>query len=64
MPTPTPPTSFMHFFAYTLYHTGLMSSVTFAALYLLQQLKTWFIAACGSSGHHLFISAFMLHPIS
>jgi hypothetical protein len=34
--------------------------VTFAALYLLQRLKARFPAAKGSSGHRLFISAFML----
>ena len=36
--------------------TRLTPSVTFAALYLLQRLKTRFIAARGSSGHRLFIS--------
>ena len=35
-------------------------SVTYAALYLLQRLKARFPAARGSSGHRLFISAFML----
>jgi hypothetical protein len=34
--------------------------VTFLALYLLQRLKAHFPAAKGSSGHRLFISAFML----
>jgi Cyclin, N-terminal domain len=35
-------------------------SVSFATLYLLQRLKEWFPAAKGSSGHRLFISAFMI----
>ncbi|KAF8121247.1 hypothetical protein EV363DRAFT_1568827, partial [Boletus edulis] len=35
-------------------------SVTFAALVLLQRLKARFPTAWGSSGHRLFISAFML----
>jgi hypothetical protein len=35
-------------------------SVTFATLYLLQRLKARFPATKGSSGHRLFISAFML----
>ena len=34
--------------------------MTFAALYLLQRLKARFPAARGSSGHRLFISAFMI----
>ena len=34
--------------------------MTYAALYLLRRLKTRFPAARGSSGHRLFISAFML----
>jgi len=38
----------------------LYQSVTFAALYLLQRLKARFPTAKGSSGHQLFISAFML----
>ena len=57
---PTPPPSLAHFIAYALHRTRLTSSVTFAALYLLQRLKTRFIAARGSSGHRLFISAFMI----
>ena len=57
---PTPPPSLAHFIAYALHRTRLTSSVTFAALYLLQQLKTRFVAARGSSGHRLFISAFMI----
>ena len=42
------------------HRTRLHSSVTFAALYLLQRLKARFPAARGSSGHRLFISAFMI----
>ena len=38
----------------------LHQSVTFTALYLLQCLKARFPAAKGSSGHHLFISVFIL----
>jgi hypothetical protein len=49
-----------HFIAYALHRTRLHQSVTFAALYLLQRLKARFLAAKGSSGHRLFISAFML----
>ena len=56
--TPTP--SLAHLITYTLHRTRRTSSVTFAALYFLQRLKTRFIAACGSSGHRLFISAFMV----
>ncbi|GJE91416.1 hypothetical protein PsYK624_075660 [Phanerochaete sordida] len=48
------------FIAYALHRTRLHESVTFAALYLLQRLKARFPAARGSSGHRLFISAFML----
>jgi hypothetical protein len=56
----TPAPSLAHFIAYALHRTRLTTSVTFAALYLLQRLKTRFIAARGSSGHRLFISAFMI----
>ena len=38
----------------------LHSSVTFAALVLLQRFKARFPMARGSSGHHLFISAFII----
>lgn len=55
-PTPT----LAHFIAYALHRTRLPSVVTFAALLLLQRLKTRFPAARGSSGHRLFISAFMI----
>ncbi|KAK7680818.1 hypothetical protein QCA50_016128 [Cerrena zonata] len=48
------------FIAYALHRTRLHSSVTFSALFLLQCLKARFPAAWGSSGHRLFISAFML----
>ncbi|KAI0282484.1 hypothetical protein BGY98DRAFT_954300 [Russula aff. rugulosa BPL654] len=64
-PPPAPPSTnptprLDHFIAYALHRTRLHSSVTFAALYLLQRLKARFPAAKGSSGHRLFISAFML----
>ncbi|KAI9459964.1 hypothetical protein HD554DRAFT_2041724 [Boletus coccyginus] len=49
-----------HFIAYALHRTKLHPSVTFAALVLLQRLKARFPTARGSSGHRLFISAFML----
>lgn len=55
-PTPT----LAHFVAYALHRTRLPSIVTFAALLLLQRLKIRFPAARGSSGHRLFISAFMI----
>jgi hypothetical protein len=55
-PTPT----LAHFIAYALHRTRLPSIVTFAALLLLQRLKVRFPAARGSSGHRLFISAFMI----
>jgi hypothetical protein len=64
-PSPAPPSTnptprLDHFIVYALHRTRLHSSVTFAALYLLQRLKARFPAAKGSSGHRLFISAFML----
>lgn len=64
-PPPAPPSTTLtprldHFIAYALHRTRLHPSVTFAALYLLQRLKARFPAAKGSSGHRLFISAFML----
>ncbi|KAK8864404.1 hypothetical protein IAR55_001652 [Kwoniella newhampshirensis] len=55
---PTP--SLAHFVAYALHRTRLPSIVTFAALLLLQRLKKRYPAARGSSGHRLFISAFMI----
>ncbi|RDX49288.1 hypothetical protein OH76DRAFT_1439000 [Lentinus brumalis] len=57
-PAPTPPLA--NFIAYALYRTKLHASVTFGALYLLQRLKARFPAARGSSGHRLFISAYMI----
>jgi hypothetical protein len=59
-PSTTPTPRLDYFIAYALHRTRLHSSVTFAALYLLQRLKARFPAAKGSSGHRLFISAFML----
>jgi hypothetical protein len=49
-----------HFIAYALHCMWLHSSVTFAMLPLLQCLNARFPTAKGSSGHCLFISAFML----
>ncbi|KAF5393360.1 hypothetical protein D9757_000520 [Collybiopsis confluens] len=49
-----------HFIAYAFHRTKLHESVTFAALVLLQRLKARFPTARGSSGHRLFISAFMI----
>ncbi|TFK23173.1 hypothetical protein FA15DRAFT_621339 [Coprinopsis marcescibilis] len=49
-----------HFIAYALHRTKLHTSVSFAALVLLQRLKARFPTARGSSGHRLFISAFMI----
>ncbi|KIM63970.1 hypothetical protein SCLCIDRAFT_1213783 [Scleroderma citrinum Foug A] len=49
-----------YFIAYALHRTKLHPSVTFAALVLLQRLKARFPTARGSSGHRLFVSAFML----
>jgi len=48
------------FVAYALHRTRLHASVTFTALFLLSRLKSRFPAARGSSGHRLFISAFMI----
>ncbi|KAF8583829.1 hypothetical protein K439DRAFT_1347551 [Ramaria rubella] len=55
-PTPT----LAVFVAYSLHRTRLHPSVTFTALFLLSRLKSRFPAARGSSGHRLFISAFMI----
>ncbi|KAF9484133.1 hypothetical protein BDN70DRAFT_873030 [Pholiota conissans] len=49
-----------YFIAYALHRTRLHPSVTFHALLLLQRLKARFPSACGSSGHRLFISAYMI----
>ena len=59
-PSTTPTPQLDHFNAYALHRTWLHSSVTFATLYRLQRLKARFLAAKGSSGHRLFISALML----
>ncbi|KDQ16872.1 hypothetical protein BOTBODRAFT_218245 [Botryobasidium botryosum FD-172 SS1] len=56
--------SLPQFVAYSLRRARLHSNVTFAALFLLNRLKGHFSAARGSSGHRLFISAFMMHPRS
>lgn len=49
-----------HFVAYALYRTRLPMAVVYFALLLLKRLKTQYPVARGSSGHRLFISAFML----
>ncbi|WFD32603.1 ABC-type xenobiotic transporter [Malassezia sp. CBS 17886] len=49
-----------HFVAYALYRTRLPMIVTYYAFVLLRRLKQRFPVARGSSGHRLFISAFML----
>jgi hypothetical protein len=49
-----------YFIAYALHRTKLHSSVMFAALVLLHRLKARFPSARGSSGHRLFISAYMI----
>ncbi|KDQ13592.1 hypothetical protein BOTBODRAFT_33598, partial [Botryobasidium botryosum FD-172 SS1] len=56
----SPSPTLAQFIAYSLHRTRLHSSVTFAALFLLNRLKGRFPAARGSSGHRLFISAFMI----
>ena len=48
-PAPSPPLA--NFIAYALHRTRLHTSVTFAALYLLQRLKARFLTARSSSGH-------------
>ncbi|KII95653.1 hypothetical protein PLICRDRAFT_170276 [Plicaturopsis crispa FD-325 SS-3] len=48
------------FIAYALHRTKLKECVTHASLVLLQRLKARFPTARGSSGHRLFISAFMI----
>ncbi|WVQ82381.1 hypothetical protein IAT38_004509 [Cryptococcus sp. DSM 104549] len=64
IPTPTTPgaptPTLAHFVAYALHRTRLPSIVTSAALLLLQRLKKRYPGARGSSGHRLFISAFMI----
>ena len=53
----TPFPSLAHLIIYSLCCARLMSPIISTALYLLQRLKARFIAACGSSRNHLFISA-------
>ncbi|KAF8633442.1 hypothetical protein AX17_004612 [Amanita inopinata Kibby_2008] len=48
------------FIAYALHRTKLHASVVIAGLILLQRLKARFPSAKGSSGHRLFISAYMI----
>ena len=52
--------SFTQFIAYTIHRTGLPEVVVFTVLFLLAGLKERFPTARGSSGHRLFISAFMI----
>ncbi len=61
-PSTTQTPQLEHFIAYALHRMRLHTSVTFAALYLLQCLKAHFPVAKGSSSHWLIISAFMLAP--
>ncbi|KAG8843605.1 hypothetical protein FRB91_003248 [Serendipita sp. 411] len=49
-----------HFIAYAIHRTRLPEVVVFTSLFLLARLKERFPAARGSSGHRLFISAFMI----
>lgn len=49
-----------YFVAYALYRTRLPLAVMYSALCLLKRLKMRFPIARGSSGHRLFIAAFML----
>jgi hypothetical protein len=56
--TPCPPLA--HFIAYAIHRTRLPEVVVFTALYLLARLKERLPAARGSSGHRLFISAFII----
>ncbi|KAG6864498.1 hypothetical protein C0991_009093 [Blastosporella zonata] len=57
---PTKQASLAVFIAYGLHRTKLPLCVTFASLILLQRLKARFPTAKGSSGHRLWISAFMI----
>lgn len=59
-PTGGPQPTLAHFIAYTLHRTRLPEPVNVASLLLLSRLKARFPAARGSSGHRLFISAFMM----
>ncbi|KAG6837079.1 hypothetical protein H0H93_015347 [Arthromyces matolae] len=54
------PITLASFIAYGLHRTKLPLCVTFASLILLQRLKARFPTARGSSGHRLWISAFMI----
>ncbi|KAJ3989738.1 hypothetical protein F5890DRAFT_1549294 [Lentinula detonsa] len=49
-----------YYIAYAIYRTKLPECVVFSALALLQRLKSRFPSAKGSSGHRLFVSAFMI----
>ncbi|WFD21015.1 hypothetical protein MCAP1_003270 [Malassezia caprae] len=49
-----------YFVAYALYRTKLPMAVMYTALLLLKRLKMRYPVARGSSGHRLFISAYML----
>ena len=53
-------TKLPYFITYALHRTKLHSLVTSVALVLLQCLKACFPTAHGLSGHHLFLSAFMI----
>jgi Cyclin, N-terminal domain len=55
---PCPPLA--HFSAYAIHRTRLPEVVVFTSLFLLARLKERFPAARGSSGHRLFIFAFMI----
>ncbi|KAF8314905.1 hypothetical protein DL93DRAFT_2079503 [Clavulina sp. PMI_390] len=57
---PVPSPKLPQFVGYALHRTRLPECVTFASCYLLQRLKDRFPQARGSSGHRLFISAFMI----
>ncbi|KAG6813515.1 hypothetical protein H0H92_010220 [Tricholoma furcatifolium] len=59
-PTTQKASSLAVFIAYGLHRTKLPKCVTFASLILLQRLKARFPTARGSSGHRLWISAFMI----
>jgi hypothetical protein len=48
------------FVAYAIHRTRLHHNVVYTALFLLMRLKARLPAAKGSSGHRLFISAFMI----
>lgn len=58
--TTNPQAQLPYFIAYALHRTKLHRSVCYSALVLLSRLKARFPAAKGSSGHRLFISAFMI----